>query len=142
MIFEFSWSDYDCYHPYIFEGEERSREEFEADCNKALKESFDKYMSNVENTWAGLDRWMEYSIVKMEGYGYTLIKPMAFGYSGLALPKSDRYFSENDDIGMKEYQEQFPEFLDEIRQMIEKNDALDKELYKDIYKQIEEENNE
>ena len=112
MIFEFSWSDYDCYHPYIFEGEERSREEFEADCNKALKESFDKYMSNVENTWAGLDRWMEYSIVKMEGYGYTLIKPMAFGYSGLALPKSDRYFSENDDIGMKEYQEQFPEFLD------------------------------
>jgi len=140
MIFEFSWSDYETYIPYILEGEEKTREEFEADCNKALKESFDEYMSNVGGCWASLDGWTSYAVRKIQEYGYTLIKPMSFGYSGLALPKHDRYTPSNDELDKKEYEEQFPEFLNEIAKMIVHNDALDKVLYKDIYKRIDEEN--
>jgi len=139
MIFEFSWSDYEEYKPYILEGKERSREEFEKDCNKALKESFEEYLSNVEFMWAGLPDWMEYAVIKMEDYGYKIIKPMQFGYCGLCIPKTDKYSKHNDGIRDKEYQEEFPEFLDEIKRMIQYNDIFDKELYGDMYKEIEEE---
>ena len=140
MIFNFSWSDYDCYQPHIFEGEERTSEEFEADCNKALKESFDEYMSILDDSWASLSYWMEYALVKMEDYGYKRVKPMEFGYCGLEIPKHDRYTPSNDDLDTKEYQEQFSEFLNEIKRMIAHNDVLDEKLYKHIYEEIEKEN--
>ncbi len=132
MIFEFYWADYEDYSPYIFTGEEKTYEEFKADCNKALKESFDEYLLNANDSWASLSRWMEYAIVKMEDYGYRRIIPMKFGYCGLEIPI-------NDILSTKEYQEDFPEFLDEIEKMIVHNDALDKVLYKYIYDRIDKE---
>lgn len=139
MIFEFSWSDYEDYIPYILEGEERSREEFEADCNKSLKESFDDYMSNIDYRWAGLPIWIEYAVVKMEDYGYKRVKPLSFGYCGLCLPKTDRYCDGNNDLHMKEYQEDFPKFLDEIKRMIEHNDVVDERLHKKVYEKLDKE---
>ena len=139
MIFEFSWSDYECYEPYLFEGEEKTWEEFKADCDKSLKESFDEYISNVDDTWAGLDEWMKYAIVKMEDYGYKRIVPVKFGYCGLALEKSDRYSPENDGQHEEEYKRDFPEFLDEIQRMRENNDVIDERLHHELYKQVEEE---
>lgn len=139
MIFEFFWADYEAYSPYIFEGEEKTYEEFKSDCNKALKESFDEYLSNVNDSWASLSRWMDYAIVQMEDYGYAFVKPMSFGYFGLEIPMHDRYSPSNDVLSTKEYQEDFPEFLDEIEKMIAHNDAFDKVLYKDIYEKIDKE---
>jgi hypothetical protein len=140
MIFNFSWSDYDCYEPHIFEGEEKTSEEFKKDCDKALKESFDEFMSNTDNRWASLSLWMKYALVKMEDYGYKKVKPMEFGHWGLEIPKNDRYSPENNEIDNKEYQEQFPEFLDEIKKMIIHNDAFDAVTYKWIYDRIDKEN--
>jgi len=136
MIFEFYWADYEAYDPYIFEGEERTYEEFKSDCNRSLKESFDKYLLNANDSWASLSRWMEYAIVQMEDYGYRRIIPLKFGYCGLEIPKHDRYSFRNDALSMKEYQEDFPEFLEEIEKMITHNDALDEVLYKDIHDEI------
>ena len=131
MVFEFSWSDYEDYHPYILDGEDKTQEEFEADCNKALKESFSEYMAVVGDYWAGLTDWTKYAVAKMEDYGYTLVKPMKFGYSGLHIPKTDRYCEWNNEQDMEEYQSDFPEFLDEIKIMIAHNDVVDERLYGD-----------
>lgn len=139
MIFNFSWADYDCYTPYIFEGEEKTYEEFKADCNKSLKASFDEFISNAGNRWASLSRWMEFAIVKMKDYGYTFVKPIEFGYCGLEIPQHDKYCTDENVDVLKEYREAFPEFLDEIARMIVYNDAFDKVLHKDIYERIDKE---
>ena len=139
MIFEFYWSWYEDYTPYILEGPEKTKEEFETDCKKAMKESFEEYISSVDDRWAGLPDWMEKAVEKMTDYGYKKVKPLSFGYFGLYLPKTDVYCDENNKIRRIEYEESYPEFLDEINRMIKHNDAFDKELYSEIYDEVEKE---
>ncbi len=136
MIFEFSWSWYEDYCPILLEGPEKTPAEFEADCKKAMAESFDDYMkeAKLQDTWAQLPNWVEVATIKLEDYGYKIFDPIKFGCFGLYIPKDDRY-------GDKDYhdedEDQFPEFAKQISKMKEHNNALDAELYEDIYKKID-----
>lgn len=141
MIFEFYWAWYEDYQPHILEGKEKTQEEFEADCKKALRESFDDYLANVGDAWAGLPEWTEAAVLKMQNYGYTIVYPMKFGYCGLDMPKTDRYSEEDNDVELKEYENDFPDFLEEIKKIIEHNDVVDLQLHKHIYKEVEKESN-
>ena len=119
MIFNFYWSWYEDNYSHILESEDKTQEEFEEDCNRALKESFDKYISEVGDTWAGLPDWIEYSIKKLEEDGYKAIEPVKFGYFGLYLPKEE--FT-NDD-------EEIPRFSKQIEKMKKHNTKIEIELY-------------
>ena len=76
MIFEFSWSWHEDYCPILLEGPEKTKEEFEVDCKKAMSESFDEYMKK-EKSWASLPRWIEIASIKLEDYGYKIFKPIS-----------------------------------------------------------------
>jgi hypothetical protein len=129
MIFEFYWTWYEDYRPYILEGPKKTQEEFEADCKKAMKECFADYISNVGDTWAGLPDWIEVAVKKMEDYGYEISTITKFGYFGLYLPKTDRYCDENNKLSRIEYEKEYPEFQEEIKRIMKHNDAIDEELY-------------
>ena len=137
MIFEFSWSWYEDYCPILLEGPEKTQPEFEADCKKAMAESFDTYMEDPdqEGRWVQLPYWVEYAAKKLEDYGYKIFKPIEFGCFGLYIPKDDRY-------GDKDYhdedEDQFPEFTEQIARMKKHNNALDQDLHGDIYDKIDE----
>ena len=126
MIFEFSWSWFEDYRPYILEGPTKSQKEFEDACKKAMKESFDEYMNSINDMWAGLPDWIEFAVNKMEEYGYKKAEIIKFGYFGLYLPKTDIYCNDNNKINRIEYEKEYPEFLDEINRMIEHNDVIEK----------------
>jgi len=137
MIFEFSWSWYEDYCPILLEGPEKTKEEFEADCLKAMEEVFDAYMEE-EDSWAQLPRWVEVATEKLEDYGYKIFKPIHFGCFGLYIPKDSRYDKEP---YHDEDEDQFPQFVEQIARMKKHNNILDEKLHKDIYKQIDEEEN-
>ena len=141
MIFEFSWSWYEDYCPILLEGPEKIKEEFEADCKKAMAEVFDKYMEQMkkEDSWAQLPRWVEVASVKLEDYGYKIFKPVRFGCFGLYIPKNDRYSDKN---YHDEDEDQFPEFKEQIKKMKKHNNEMDEERYEDIYKQVDKEEKE
>lgn len=123
MIFEFYWSWYEDYEPHLLEGEERTQAEFEIDCNRALKDSFDSYIANVGDSWAGLPGWIADAASKMADYGYTDVKPMRFGKFGLYLPKT------REQIDEEEYELQ--EFSEQIKKIKKHNDNFDAKLYSD-----------
>ena len=121
MIFDFYWSWYEDYQPHLLEGEDKTREEFEADCIRALTETFDNYILNVGDTWAGLPDWIDMAAVKMIDYGYKTVKPMCFGKFGLYLPRTEMEIDEEEN--------DLAEFSEQIKAMKKHNDALDEELY-------------
>ena len=137
MIFEFCWSWYEDYCPILLEGPEKTKEEFEVDCKKAMAESFDEYMVQ-EDSWAQLPTWVEFASIKLEDYGYKIFRPISFGCFGLYIPKDDKY---GDNDYHDEDEDQFPEFIEQIQKMKDHNNILDKKLHKDIYKKMEEEGN-
>lgn len=121
-IFEFYWSDYDEHCPYLFEHINKTKEEFEADCKRAMIESFNGYMEQ-EHGWAGVSDWVKYSCKKLEEYGYKKVCPITFGFFGGYIVKEiDQIEDENLMV--------FPE---QLEQMEKHNTIFDKELYKDLY---------
>lgn len=124
MIFEFYWTWHEDYSPILFEGPEKTREEFIADCKKAMAECFDEYMDQIENyRWASLPQWIEKAAIKLEDYGYKIFKPIAFGYFGLFLPKEkeDAFFDEDEDA--------LPEFTEQIVRMKKHNTKVEENLW-------------
>jgi len=135
MIFEFSWSWYEDYCPVLLEGPEKTQPKFEADCKKAMAESFDTFMEEAKkrDMWAQLPRWAEVAAKKLEDYGYKIIKPISFDCFGLYIPKDDRYDRDYHDKD----EDQFPEFTEHIGKMKKHNNALDERLYKKIYNKVD-----
>lgn len=128
MIFEFSWSWYEDYCPILLEGPEKTPAEFEADCKKAMAESFDKYMEDPEqkDRWAQLPGWVEVAAVKLEDYGYKIFRPIKFGCFGLYIPKDDRY---EDKDYHDEDEDALPEFTEQIAKMKKHNTKVEKNLW-------------
>ncbi len=123
MIFEFYWTWHEDYSPILLEGPDKTREEFIADCKKAMAESFDGYIEQIDNDrWASLPDWIEIAAVKLEDYGYKIFKPIAFGYFGLYLPKEedDEYYNKEEDA--------LPEFTKQITKMKKHNTEVEKDL--------------
>ena len=141
MIFEFYWSWYEDYSPTLFEGEDKTQEEWEKDCKKALADSFDEYMEK-ESGWAQLPTWIKCACTKLEEYGYKLVSPVKYGLFGLYIPQEDRNEVDDDGIGTGEIyhdddEDQLPEFKEHIKRMKKYNSDFDKELYKDRKKRKE-----
>ena len=115
MLFELSWSWYEDYCPYIFEGEEKTKEEFSQDCDKAMIESFESYMED-EPCVASLGEWVEEALAQLEKYGYKRIKQVKYGYFGLFLPREgDKDSDEEKDL---------PQFSKQIKKMKQYNDKV------------------
>ncbi len=90
MIYEFYWSWYEEYTPWLFEHDSKTQEEFEDDCKKIMLESFDEYMtSRGEYDWAGVSDWMEFSLDRFANYGYAKVKPIAWGLFGGFIVKDE-----------------------------------------------------
>ena len=123
MIFEFSWSWYEDYRPTILEGPDKTQEEFEEDCKKAMKECFNSFMKTQEkeDMWAGLSDWVEFAAKKLEDYGYKIVKPICVNYWGLYLPK-------HYDKGDEDSEKQFPELQKEIAKMKDHNEKVENGL--------------
>lgn len=122
MIFEFCWTWHEDYCPILFEGPEKTREEFIADCKKAMAECFDEYLEQIDNhRWASLPDWIEIAAVKLEDYGYKIFKPITFGYFGLYLPKEENDYHEKEEDAL-------PEFTKQIAEMKKHNTKVEKNL--------------
>lgn len=120
MIFELSWSWYEEYNPYLFEGPEVSKDEWNELCKKVLVSCFDEYMTESVKGWACLPDWIEFAVPKMAMQGYKQIKPVSCAFWGCFLPRTDK---------LREEEKEMPEFIDQIATMKKYNDKMDKELY-------------
>lgn len=123
MIFEFYWSWYEDYSPIILEGPEKTEEEFKNDCKRAMIESFDSYMSNIDG-WASMSDWVPVASLKLEEYGYKILKPVHFGYFGFYLPKD----KDIDNFNSTEVSEEMGYLKEQIERMIKHNELYDKEI--------------
>ena len=81
QVFNFLWHDYEEQDNHLFSHPNKTEEEFRGDCKKALIEVGDTYMDN-EESWITLFDWISLASVKMEEYGYTIIKPITFSLWG------------------------------------------------------------
>lgn len=127
MIFEFNWTSYEEYNPYLFEGKEKTLEEWKSDCQKAMTECFDEYMSSLEHfNWAMLPYWIEFALDKLETYGYKRFKPITFGYQGGFIPKED---------DLKDEYKQMPELAEQIKCMQKYNTILENKNRKNVKKE-------
>ena len=124
MIFEFYWSWHEDYCPYLFEHTDKTEEEFNSDCIRAMTECFDKYMQEHDDWWASISDWVEYACTKLQDYGYTRVKPIRFGlFGGYIVSKEDKE------------EESLSCFSKQIDIMTKYNDEFDKEQYKDLYEE-------
>ena len=117
MIFELSWSWYEEYRPILFEGPDKTEDEWKYDCLAALRACFDEYMTSPQG-WASLPDWIEVAAVKLAEYGYRQFKPVKCGFWGCYLPK------DRDDDAAEQ-----PELAEQIEKMRQYNLAYDKEVY-------------
>jgi hypothetical protein len=135
MIFEFNWTWYEDYTPYLFEHSNKTKDEFADDCRKAMKECFDNYMEEMQKQsfrWAQVPYWMEMACKKLEEYGYKPIRPVVFGYFGGYLIKDD-YDTKEDENLLKD----FPEQVEKMKQHNIKVDERGKEKRKKIIEKEE-----
>ncbi len=121
MIFEFSWSWYEDYSPHLFESNDKTKAEFEADCKKAMVECFDDYMSDDNKGWAAVPDWIDRACDKLEEFGYDRIKPTHFGLFG-------GYIVDENDIT----DDEFKDFPEQMKKMSDYNTAFRKEMDKDM----------
>lgn len=120
MIFEFSWSWYEDYSPFIFEGPEKTEEEWKQDCIQALKDVGETVLK--DDSWAGASGWVESACSALENKGYKRVKPVSFGVFGA-------YIIEGDDEDDKEFGELVGEEL--YQKAIEHNRLISEEMHKE-----------
>ena len=98
-IYNFIWTWYESYQPHIFiHKNDKSEEEFKADCIKALKETGNDYIDK-EESWVSLDDWINFSCSYMiNTLGYELPIEVAFSTWGNSIIKKEdgyeRYYEE------------------------------------------------
>ena len=67
--------------PHLFENKTKTRDEFKADCIKAMIECFDAYMLK-EDGWASVPDWVELACETLAKYGYKPVNPTQFNLFG------------------------------------------------------------
>lgn len=103
-VFEFAWTWYEDYYPYLFGGDDSiTPEQWGEDCKRALKAVGEEYLRS-EECWASMDRWVEKAAEKLTEYGYTRIKPERFSiWGGFIIEKKDAELIEH--IGNELFEE-------------------------------------
>jgi hypothetical protein len=112
-LYEFYWCDYAVDNYFLFYNlSNPTQEQFVIDCKRAMKESFNEYMSKFDGL-LGLDYWISFSVPKLIDYGYIEFDKASFGYGGGSI------ISECDltDIIGKD-------FPDEVKKAVEYNKKL------------------
>ena len=114
MIFEFNWNWFEDYCPNLFEHPDKTAEEFEVDCKKALRECFDEYMKD-QDAWVGVNDWVEFACGTLKSYGYIPVVTVSYGlFGGYIVDKHSK-----DSKLLRD----FPE---EIQKMVKHNEAYRK----------------
>lgn len=81
-VFQLTWSWYEeCSFWLFFHKEDKTKEDWESDCKKAIKNIGKEYLDQ-ETSWPGASRWIEMSTIELEKLGYKKIKPIEFGCFG------------------------------------------------------------
>lgn len=81
MIYKMEWNDYDSAIDYLFEHDDKTEEQFKADCIKAIRAVGEKYLSD-ENGWISAPDWIEIAAKKMIDYGYRPVNPITWSHFG------------------------------------------------------------
>lgn len=83
-IFQLTWTWWEDYYHYLLIHPTKTKEEFEADCIRAYRESGEEYLDKCEKelTWVGANEWVEYTYKKLLEYGYQEAEVANFGTWG------------------------------------------------------------
>jgi hypothetical protein len=89
QVFNFLWQDSEEQDNHLFYHPDKTEEQFQEDCKKALVEVGDIYIDN-EESWITLFDWVNIAAIKLEEYGYTRITPILFSLWGNYIIEEDR----------------------------------------------------
>jgi len=77
-----NWSDYDSCVYFMLEHDiNKTKEQFEEDCVKAIREIGKKYIDE-ERGWISAREWIKIAAEKMKDYGYKPVDTITWGHSG------------------------------------------------------------
>ena len=89
MIFELTYSWYEEHHYHLFEAPDKTQEEWEDDCKKAIQEVGEAYIEQGKNGWVSADQWIVLAAQKLSEYGYTPVRSLTWGYWGPSIIERD-----------------------------------------------------
>ena len=138
-IYEFYWSWYEDYQPTLFSSlEEKSIEQWQEDCKKALREVGEKYLKE-EDGWASAPHWIKKAGEVLVKYGYKEVSPISFGHFGSYIINHEEDDNYHDEEGGR-WKELVGEDL--YNKAVEHNRKLDSTLWSDKVKDIKKESDE
>ena len=132
MIFQLAWSWYEEYRHWLFENNDKTQEEFDADCKRAIRECGEEYLKS-EESWIGAPDWIEYASNKLLEYGYKAVCPVNFEHFGTYIIEHEERKKLDGSIDIREDDMEFKEIIGEelYNKAVEINKKIDEKIHKE-----------
>jgi hypothetical protein len=81
MIYKLYWIDYDNVIDHLLEHSDKTKEQFEEDCIKAIRDVGEKYLGE-ELGWISAEKWISMAAEKLIDFGYKKVDTINWGHFG------------------------------------------------------------